>query len=193
MTARTLATLDPNRRDGSLSLAQGNLVVTTNVICDFHRKVLGTLGFATGTIGYEMEFYSTSDPQTGLTNLVSIGVADVSVPTNTYVGEDLLSFGLRPSDGSGNAGFYNNNALVGSTFPFVGERNKIGVALFNDPATPIVSFQVNGNYLGQMALTAGHFYLPAIGLGATAAAGDVSAIVNFGQNLFYYPNMSVLK
>jgi hypothetical protein len=200
MSARTFATLDPNRIDGSLSLSQGNCVVTTNAIVDYNRKALGTLAFGAGTIAFECYFWSTSRPNSGLLNLCSVGVASTACPLNLYVGGDtstasVVSCGLRPSDGSGGAtgaGIYSNGALQGSAFNQVAERSCIGVMLVNDPTTPIVSFHVNGNNVGQFTLTAGLFYVPAVSIGS-ASVGDVSAYLNFGQYALDYPLMQVTK
>ncbi len=196
MTARTLATLDPNRADGSLSLSQGNLVVTTNAVCTFSRKVLGTLAFAAGVVAFECYFWSTSRPNAGLVNLCSVGVASVAAPLNQYTGGDTVtatvdSCGLRTSDGAGNAGIYRGGSVT-TALQQVSERTCIGVLLDCTGASPIVSFQANGNYLGQQTLTAGLFYVPSISIGS-GTVGDVSAYLNFGQHALDYPLMQVNK
>jgi hypothetical protein len=200
--SKIVCTLDPNRCDSHILLSQGNLVITNDAIVDYNRKVMGTLAFAAGTIAFEGYFWSNSRPANGLANLCSIGVASVRCPingTNAYVGGDtvagqIASCGLRPSDGTGSAtgaGMYMNNTLQGSAFNTIGERQCIGVMLVNDPVTPIVAFQVDNNYLGQVTLPAGLFYVPAISIGCSASAGDVNAYVNFGQYRLDYPTMLV--
>lgn len=186
---KILCTLSPNRCNSSLLLSQGNLVVTTKEICDFHRAVFGNIAMAAGTHAFECYFWSTSNPDAGLVNMCSVGVATADSSLSQYVGEGAESYGFRPSDGAGNSGIYHNNTLVAG-FDQQAERQAIGVALWNDPVSPYVSFQVNGNYLGQVALTAGKFYVPAVSIGS-GAPGDVSAYLNFGQRLFRHPIFTV--
>jgi hypothetical protein len=203
MTSRIFCTLDPHRCNSGLTLSQGNRVVTTNAIQNFHRMVFGTLAFAAGKIAFECSFWSTSRPTLGLVDLCSVGVAAVHADFNSnYCGEAvpvggvIQSVGLRPSDGSGGAtgaGIYTSDTLVGSAFNTVAERKVIGVFLDNTPATPIVTFSVNGSYIGQVNLTAGTFYVPAVSLGAIASPDDVSAYLNFGQSRFDFPVFSVTK
>jgi hypothetical protein len=201
MSAKTFCTLDLHRCDSALSISQGGLVVTTNKLADFHRKVLGTLAFSTSSLAFECQFWSTSRPTLGLVNLCAVGVASIgSAISGKFVGEDttsglVASCGLRPSNGTGGdtgAGIYSNNVLQQS-FRQIDERQVIGVLLSNDPTTPIVAFHVNGNYLGQFTLPAGLLYAPAVSLGSTAAAGDVSAYLNFGQYALDFPYMSVSR
>jgi len=186
---KILCTLSPNRCNGLLSLSQGNLVVTTKEICDFHRSVFGNLAFGAGTHAFECEFWSNSNPAGGLVNLCSVGVASANSALNQCVGQGAESYGFRPSDGAGNSGIYNNNSLL-TGYAQQGERQVIGVALWNDPVSPFVSWQVNGNYIGQIALTAGVLYVPAVSIGSDSP-GDVSAFCNFGQRLFRYPIFTV--
>jgi hypothetical protein len=194
--SRVLCTLDPNRCDGAILLSQGFTVATNNAVVDYNRKVLGTLAFAAGRIAFECTFWSNSRPKKGPTNLASVGVVSAQTPiTGAYVGGDTVTSvvdgaGLRPSDGATTpkAGLYRGNSLVGSTFDACFERQVIGVLLDNTLAAPTVSFQVNGSYSGQVALTAGLFYLPAVSIGCSASAGDISAFLNFGQYRFEYPN-----
>lgn len=195
--SKIIDTLDPNRCDNSIILSQGFTVATNNAIVDYNRKVTGNLAFAAGRIAYECKFWSNSRPTNGPANLTSVGVCSVQTPvTGHYVGGDTVtatvdSCGLRPSDGSaggGLAGIYRNNALVGSTFANCFERQTIGVMLDNTVSPPIVAFQVNGQPAGQATLTAGLFYLPAISIGCSASAGDISAFLNFGQYRFDYNN-----
>jgi hypothetical protein len=198
--SKTICTLDQNRCDQHLLLSQGFTVVTNDSIVDYNRKVLGTIAVAAGRVGFECSFWSNSRPTNGPVNLSSVGVASVLSPingTNSNVGGDTVSStvdscGLRPSDGSaggGLAGIYRNNALVGSTFPNCFERQVISVLLDNTQSPPIVSFGVQGNYVGQSVLTAGLFYVPAVSIGCSAAAGDISAYLNFGQYRLEFPNM----
>lgn len=189
---RTVCTLNANACDSALTLSQGGLVVTTNKICDFHRAVHGTLPFATGTLGFECYFYSQSQPAAGLANLCSVGVAAANTPTNEYVGGLSTSYGFRPSDGAGNAGIYTNNVLQ-TAFQQKPERHCIGILLVNDPVTPIMAVHLDGNYLGQVNLTAGVFYVPSVSIGSSASATDVAAYLNFGQHNLDYPIMTVFK
>ena len=107
--SRIVATLDPHRLGDGLELLQGNVVVTTNKVCDFHRMVMGSIAIGIGTVAFECYFYSTSNPSAGLVNLCSVGIAVQDAALNAYVGEEAdsngpLSWGLRTSDGAGNAG-----------------------------------------------------------------------------------------
>jgi hypothetical protein len=203
MASRILCTLDPHRCNAGLLLSQGNRVVTTNAIETYNRMVFGTLAMASGQLAFECYFWSTSRPTGGLTDLCSVGLAVVNADYNSNycgqaapIGGVIQSAGLRPSDGTGSdtgAGLYTNDTLVGSAFQSVEERTCIGVLYDALGATPIVAFHVNGSYVGQISLTAGKFYVPAVSIGSSAAAGDVSAYLNFGQNRFDFPNMTVNK
>lgn len=202
MASKILCTLDPHRCNSGLTLSQGNRVVTTNAIETYNRAVFGTIAIAAGQLAFECYFWSTSRPSLGLTNLCSVGVAAVNADYNTnYVGQAapvstiIQSCGLRPSDGTGSAtgaGIYTNNAST-TTFNTVAERSCIGVLLDCTGAAPIVAFHVNGSYINQVTLSAGTFYVPAVSIGSTVAAGDVSAYLNFGQNRLDYPFFSVSK
>jgi len=197
--SKVICTLDPNRCDSHLLLSQGFTVVTNDSIVDYNRKVLGTLAFAAGRVGFECSFWSNSRPTLGPVNLASVGVASVLSPingTNSYVGGDTVtstvdSCGLRPSTGASTnaAGIYRNNALVGSAFQNCFERQVISVLLDCTGAAPIVSFGVQGNYVGQATLTAGLFYVPAVSVGCSTTAADISAYLNFGQYRLEFPNM----
>lgn len=205
MANRILCTLDPHRCNAGLTLSQGNRVATTNAIETYNRMVFGTLAMASGQLAFECYFWSTSRPTGGLTNLCSVGVAAVNADYNSnYCGQAapvssvIQSVGLRPSDGTGSAtgaGIYTNNAIAAGTAAFqsVTERLCIGVLYDALSATPIAAFHVNGSYIGQVSLTAGTFYVPAVSIGSSVAPGDVSAYLNFGQNRFDFPYMSVTK
>jgi hypothetical protein len=179
--SRIYPTLDPHRLGANLALSQGNLVVTTSAICDFNRAVFGSLGNAIGTVAFEVYFYSQSNPAAGLVDLCSVGVAEVGCDLDKFVGKQALSWGMRTNNGSGNAGIWNNNALVGSALQGIAERQCIGVLLFNDPTTPRVGWHVKGNPIGQANLTAGKVYVPAISIGSAASPSDNAAVINFGQ------------
>jgi hypothetical protein len=165
--SKIVCTLDPNRCDKSHSVVAGQ--PRHHERRDRRLQPQGH-GHARvrrwERIAFECYFWSTAGPANGLANLCSIGVASVRCPmngTNAYVGGDtvagqIASCGLRPSDGTGSAtgaGIYMNNTLQGSAFNTIGERQCIGVMLVNDPSTPIVAFQVDNNYLGQVTLPAG--------------------------------------
>lgn len=186
-------TLDPHRLGNDLALSQGNLVVTTTDIVDIHRAVFGTLAMASGMLAFECEFWSTSQPAAGLANLCSVGVAAVGSSLAKYVGEETTSWGFRPTEHA----VYNNNASIsGSASPAlqaVAERNVIGVLLDNTVSPGIASWHVNGNYIFQATLTAGLFYVPAVSIGSSASPNDVSAYLNFGQNLLKFPLFQVQK
>lgn len=193
MPSRIVCTLDPHRLGPALTLGRGNLDVSTVGIVDIHRAVFGTLAAGAGQWAMECFFWSELQPQAGLANLCSVGVAEVAQGLDKYVGEQALSWGLRPAEGA----VYNNNASIsGSASPAIqpiAERQCIGVFLDMTGATPICAWQVNGNLIFQSNLTAGKFYVPAVSVGATSASGIVTASLNFGQSLFNFPIFSVLK
>lgn len=179
---KIICTLDPHRMGDKLALSQGNVVVTTTDVCDFHRAVFGNIAIPLNVMAFECYFWSTSNPASGLVNMCSVGIVQKGSSINKYVGEESTSYGLRTSDGAGNAGIYNNNGVL-TALPQIAERQCIGVLLNADISNPYVSWQVNGNYLGQVALPTGKFWLPAISIGS-GTPGDVSAYFNAGQHPF---------
>ena len=193
---RIVCTLDPHRLGPGLVLSQGNLVVSCagsdiSYPAMFARAVFGTIAIAAGRVAFECSFWSTSRPAAGLSNLCSVGVAEVTEPLNQFVGHGALSYGYRPTE----AQVWNNNADIstGVAAPAlqpVAERQKIGVLLDCTGANPICSWQVNGSYIFQTQLHPSKFYVPAVSIGSTTP-GDVSAEFNFGQFLFWYPFFSV--
>lgn len=192
-------TLDPHRLGDGLELSQGNLIVRTKKICDFRRMVLGTIALGAGTAGFECYFYSTSFPSAGLVNLTSVGVAVANCALDKVVGEEVtadsaaepMSWGLISAGGltSAGAGIHGGGALLVST-PEVAERTCTGVLLRNGPS-PYVSWQANGNFLGQVALPPGQFYVPAVSIGSSASPIDVAAYLNFGQRGLDFPGMTL--
>lgn len=201
MASKILCTLNPHACNSGLTLSQSNCVVVTNAVQTFNRMVFGTLAMATGTLAFECQFFSVSNPTLGLANLCSVGVAHVAADYNSNycgqavpVGGIIQSVGLRPSNGTGSstgAGIYTSNALSGSAFNQVAERQVLGVFVNLNLGTPLVAFHVNGSYIGQVALTPGAFYVPAVSLGSTVTPNDVAAYLNFGQTRLIYPNMQV--
>jgi hypothetical protein len=257
---KVTCTLDPHRLGGGLELSQGNLVVTTTAVEDFHRAVFGTIALGVGNASFEGFVYSTSRPAAGLANLFSIGLVEVGSGLNKYVGEESTSFGLRTSDGNGSAGIYKNDTLQTATAVVTGsiaattltvtavtggalnigqiitgtgitagtkitafvsgsggtgtytvspsqtaasttitvalqaidERRCISVFYYGDISAPKASWSVDGNYIDQVDLTAGKFYLPAVSIGSAASPNDVAAYVNFGQRGLNYPNLTIL-
>lgn len=197
--SRIYCTLDPHRCGDGLTLSQGNLIVTTNKVCDFHRMVLGTQAIGVGTVGFECYFYSTSFPSAGLANLTSVGVAVADCALDKVVGEEVsadsaaepMSWGLISAGGlvTAGPGIYAGGDLVVSTAE-IAERACIGVLLRNGPS-PYVSWQANGNYLGQVALPTGKFYVPAVSIGSSASPTDVAAFLNFGQRGLDFPAMTL--
>lgn len=184
--SRIVATLDPHRCGDGLELLQGNVVVTTNKVCDFHRSVFGTLAIGIGTVAFECYFYSTSNPSAGLVNLCSVGIAVQDAALDKYVGEEAdtsgpLSWGLRTSDGAGNAGIYAGDTQL-IALDQIPERKCIGVILYNDSSAPYVAWQLEGNTLGQVALPTGRFFVPAVSIGSAASPNDNNAYLNFGQH-----------
>ncbi len=189
MASRIVCTLNPHRVGESLTLSQGNLVVSTSAVCDFNRSVFGTIDAGAGKWAFECFFWSVLQPSfPGLIDLCAVGVAEVNETLQSPVG-----YG-----GSDGAALYPANGTIvqaggtAVTVPAIGERRCIGVFLDMTPAVPICAWHVDGNLIGQVNLTAGSFYTPAISLGSTVA-GDVSAYCNFGQSRFHYPLFSVLK
>lgn len=195
---KVYSTLDPHRVGDGLTLSQGNLVVTTTKVCDFHRMAMGTIAMGVGTVSFEGYFFSTSFPSGGLTNLTSIGVAEVGCVLNKYVGEEIstdtaaaaMSWGLISSGGmtSGGPGIHAGGALLVST-PEIAERTCIGVLVKLSPSGSYASWHANGNYLGQVTLPQGKFFVPAVSIGSSASPDDVSAYLNFGQRGLDYPTM----
>ncbi len=188
--SRIVATLDPHRLGDGLELLQGNVVVTTNKVCDFHRMVMGSIAIGIGTVAFECYFYSTSNPSAGLVNLCSVGIAVQDAALDAYVGEGAdtsgpVSWGLRTSDGAGNAGIYAGGALL-VALDQIPERKCIGVILYNDQANPYVAWQLEGNQLAQVALPPGQFYVPAVSVGSAASPNDNNAYLNFGQHPLDY-------
>jgi len=186
--SKVYATLSPHRLGPLLELSQGNLVVTATEVCDFHRAAFGSILLGVGNAGFECYFWSTL--QASLANLCAVGLAEATSSVSKCVGEESTSFSLITDVGSGNAGFFNNNAMVGSPIQSIAERQCIGVMYYGDPSAPYVSFQLNGNYIGQLALVAGHRYLPAISIGCNAP-GDVNGYCNFGQHRLDFSTMFV--
>jgi hypothetical protein len=186
VTTKILATFDPHRLGPSLTLDQGNLVVTTTDVCDIERAVFGTLAQAAGVSCFECQFYSVSQPAAGLANLCSVGVAGAKSSLSMYVGEEATSWGYRPTE----AAVYNNGASISGSYTpalqVTPERQVIGVAIDNTVSPPIAVWMVNGNVIFQATLTAGLFYVLAVSIGSTIV-GDVSAFINAGQNLLSYP------
>jgi hypothetical protein len=262
--SKTFCTLDPHRLGDGLDLSQGNLVVSTTAVCDFHRAVFGSIALGVGNAAFECYVYSTSRPAAGLANLFSVGLAEVHASLNHYVGEEadsngVLSYGLRTSDGHGSAGIYAGGALqtaravvtgsisgttltvtavtggalgigqvltgtgitAGTTITAFGsgsggtgtytvspsqtagsttitvalqaidERQCIGVFYYGDISAPKAAWMVNGNYVGQVDLTPGSVYVPAVSIGSSASPTDVSAYCNFGQRLLDFPNFVI--
>lgn len=193
MPTRIVSTLDPNRLGPKLSLAQGNLLLTTTDACDFNRKVLGTVAIGAGKASFEVYVWSASQPQGGLVNMVSIGLAaDGQCSLSTYTGADLLSFGLRPADGRvDNNGDEISSDSAGSIQP-IAERNCHGVYADFTGSTPFAAWAVDGNTVFQCDLPTGYFWLPSISIGSSVA-GDIQAQCNMGQNLLDFPNWTVYK
>jgi hypothetical protein len=192
MSTRITSTLDPNRMGPMLDLSQGNLIVTNTDVCDFHRAVFGTIAYGAGRASWSTYFYSNSQPAAGLVNLLSVGlVAEGQCSLSKYVGEESLSFGLRPADGR-----VDNNAIEissnsgGSEIQPIAERRCITTYLDMTGSTKIAAWTVDGNTVFQCALPDGYFWLPAISIGCTVA-GDVSAQTNFGQNLLDFPTVTI--
>jgi hypothetical protein len=193
--SRVYATLDPHRLGDGLELLQGNLVVTTNKVCDFHRMVMGSIAIGVGTVAFECYFYSTSNPSAGLVNLSSVGVAFQDAALDQYVGEEAdsngpVSWGFRPSDGAGNAGIYAGDTDL-DPLDQRPERHCLGVLLYNDPVSPFVAWQIDGNAMGQEALPTGKFYVPAVSIGSSASPDDNAAYLNFGQHPLDFPVFTV--
>lgn len=195
---RVFCTLDPHRLGQSLSLSQGNLVVNTTKVCDFHRMALGTIALPVGTVGFECYAYSTSFVDDGLSNLFSVGVALADADLDEACGEGVsddsaaepVSWGLICAGGltSGGPGIHAGGELLVSTAT-IAERRCIGVLLKALPTGSYASWHVNGNYLGQVALPAGRSFVPAVSIGSSASADDVAAYLNFGQRGLDYPSM----
>jgi hypothetical protein len=193
--SRIVATLDPHRLGDGLELLQGNVVVTTNKVCDFHRMVMGSIAIGIGTVAFECYFYSTSNPSAGLVNLCSVGIAVQDADLGAYVGEEAdtngpQSWGLRTSDGAGNAGIYAGNSQL-VALDQIPERKCIGVILYNDQANPYVMWQIEGNTLAQVALPTGRFYVPAVSVGSSASPNDNAAYLNFGQHPLDYTTFAL--
>lgn len=192
---KVFCTLDPHRLGDGLELSQGNLVVTTTKVCDFHRMVLGTIALGAGDAAFEAYVFSQSRPSAGLSNLSSVGVAIADCSLDKVVGEEVsadtaaipTSIGYIPAGGltSGGPGIHAGGSLV-ETLQETGERQCLGVYLSNTHG--FVSFHVNGNYLGQYALTPGKFWVPAGSIGSSASPNDVAMYFNFGQRGLDYPN-----
>lgn len=195
---RVYCTLDPHRLGDGLTLSQGNLVVTTTKICDVQRMVLGNIDLGVGSVGFECYFYSTSYPSAGLVNLTSVGVAEVDCALDQAVGMEVSAdtaaqpktWGLVSAGGftSGGPGIYGGGNLLVST-PAVAERTCIGVFVKLSPSGSYASWHANGNYLGQVSLPAGRFFVPAVSIGSSASPSDVAAYLNFGQRGLDYPMM----
>lgn len=152
-------------------------------------QILSGTGVTAGT------YITSFGTGTGGLGTYNVSVSQ-SVASTTITGSAVQSAGLRPSNGTASAtgaGIYTNDALVGAAMNTIDERHSIGVFLDNTASPPIVAFQLDNNYLGQVNLTAGTFYVPAVSVGSTAAAGDVSAFLNFGQARFDFPIFSVSK
>lgn len=190
------AILDQNRCDANLSVSMGGLVVSTLNPGTYRSAVFGSLALGSGHVGFECQFWSNSQPAAGLVNMCTVGIATPDTPTNKYIGELSTSYGLNICDTAavaggtpGAGGIYNNAGRAVAT-PLLVERRVISVLLYNDPTTPIVSWMVDGNFLGQMALPVGKTWVPAVSLGS-ATAGDISAYLNFGQRRLTFPTMQV--
>jgi hypothetical protein len=187
MTTKVYSTLDPTKQGLLLNLLQGNLQMTTLDVCDFSRAVFGTIAQGAGRSAYECYVWSQSQPQGGLVNLWSVGVAASTCSLALPVGHEALSWGLRQD------GVYNNNVKIssdsgGNEIQGIGERKCIGFFLDqSNPSAPYAVWVLEGNAIFQCNLTPGHFYVPAFSIGSSTPA-DVSLQVNFGQNLFNYPN-----
>jgi hypothetical protein len=194
MPTKIVSTLDLNRMGPLLDLAADNVTATTTDVCDFNRAIFGTLAFGAGTAAFESWIWSKSQPQAGLLNLVSIGIAaEGKCSLKKYVGSELYSFGLRPADARAD----NNGVQVSSdssgAIPTIAERRCIGTYLDLTASTPIVAWFVDGNPVFQCDIPSGLFWLPAISLGSTAP-GDIQIENNFGGNrLLDYPYFRVYK
>lgn len=188
-----IATLNPNALGDGLGLDLGNLVVTTlRTNLDRNRKVLGTLPKAVGRAYIEAYFYSTF--QGDLTGLCALGIAATNVPLNTSVGNDALSWAIRPDTG----GIWNNSTEIESgSGPVVKERNCIGIYVnfdgIDSTGQPYVAWFVNGSQYASVLLPTGHFWVIAVSIGSTAqGAGDLSCFVNFGsRTMEAQPNETV--
>lgn len=187
MATRIYSTLDPNRLGPKLFLSQGNLIVSTTEACDIARAVFGTRPIGAGRVAFECAFFSQSQPAAGLVDLCAVGVAALNSPLDEAIGSNASTFAYLPA----NADIRNNGiSLVDSSFPDLQvQKERVFIGVMLDMVAAVVSWHVNGSYIGQAALDPTKQYLPAVSIGSSTP-GDVSAQLNFGQYLLNFPNFS---
>jgi hypothetical protein len=187
--AKTFATLNPNAKDASLILSQGNQIVTTSAPnLTGEHMVLATIPKAVGHVYFETYFWSISrgneNGGTLLTGLAGVGVAELDAALNKYVGQEANTWGLRPFDG----GIWNGGSAIVAGEP-IAERTCLGTYVnFNSTSGPFLAFFTNGSFYASTFLPSdsngNEFMVAAISLGCGPDAGDLSAFVNFGQRPF---------
>lgn len=194
MPTKIACTLDRNRMGPGLDLAGDNVTVSTTQICDFNRAIFGSQAVGAGTYAFESWVWSQSQPQGGLVNLVSIGLAaSGKCSLKTHVGNEPFSFGFRPADGRvDNNGVQISSDSAGGV-PITPERHCIGVYIDLSSTAPFAVWAVDGATVFQCDLPFGYFWLPALSLGSTAP-GDIQIETNFGGNrLLDFPFFRVFK
>lgn len=176
MSLREYASLDRNRMGPLLLLDASDEQFTTSQACDANRTILGTLPALSGDYAYELYFWSTS--RSDLSGLLSFGVATADVDLETQLGTDAggAGYGYAAADGL----VLNTGGTLETTEP-QGERISLGCHLSLSPGDATCEFLVDGNVISTIDLPTGLAWYPAFSLGGGAAAGDISALVNFGK------------
>jgi hypothetical protein len=187
MPTRIYSTLDPNRLGPKLSLSQGNLIVSTTEACDIARAVFGTRPIGAGRVAFECAFFSQSQPAAGLVDLCAVGVAALNSPFDQAIGENASTYAYLPA----NADIRNDGiSFVDSSSPDIQvQKERVWIGVMLDMVAGIVSWHVNGSYIGQISVDQTKSYLPAVSIGSSTP-GDVSAQLNFGQYLLNFPNFT---
>jgi len=124
----------------------------------------------------------------------ALAIGQVLTGTGITAGTKITALGT----GTGGTGTYTvspsqtaSSTTITVALQAIDERQCISVFYYGDVSAPKASWSVNGNYLGQVDLTAGKFYLPAVSIGSAASPNDVAAYVNFGQRGLNYPNLTI--
>lgn len=171
MTARTLCRLDRNALGPLLALDGSDSILTTTAVCDASRSVYGTMPAQSGEYRYEVYFWS--ERRDDLAGLIRYGIAEAGAALTGDTG-----YRYRVADG-----VITEAGTVIETVQPQGERVCLGLRLSLSPALCTVTWIVDGSDLHTVTLPNGKAWLPAISIGSTRA-GDVSAVVNFGQSRF---------